>query len=191
MIDIFVTAAVMASAAFNERRGAEVERFNHSFILSTRNDHAAGGNSFAPFPVTVDARLRPAAETFTEVKRLLAATREDAQRGSGELMELAAGFASNLPSSMLSRAGRARAAKLDFATSNLRAAPFTLYVAGAEITHMYPVGPLVGTAWNLTAMSYNGQLYFGLFVDPEAVDDTGELRDDLAAAYRELLESAQ
>lgn len=186
--DLFVTGAVMAAAAFHARRDVAVDRFNLSFILSTRSDHAAGGNSFAPIPISVDARVRPAAETFAEVQQQLASARERAERGSSELMELAAGVMSALPESLVSRAGRARAAKLDFATSNLRAAPFTLYVAGAEITRMYPIGPLVGTAWNLTALSYDGLLYLGLFVDPTAVDDPAELRDDLAEAYRELLD---
>ena len=187
--DLFVAGAVMAAAAYHARRDVEVDRFNLSFILSTRSDHAAGGNSFAPVPISIDARLRSAAETFADVREHLAESREQAERGSSELMELAAGVMSALPTSVVSRAGRARAARLDFATSNLRAAPFTLYVAGAEITQMYPVGPLVGTAFNLTALSYDGILYLGLFVDPTAVHAPAELRDDLAAAYRELLDN--
>ena len=186
--DLFVTGAVMAAAAYHARRDVAVDRFNLSFILSTRSDHAAGGNSFAPVPITVGAQVRPAAETFAEVQQQLASARQRAERGSSELMELAAGVMSTLPSSLVSRAGRARAAKLDFATSNLRAAPFTLYVAGAEITRMYPIGPLVGTAWNLTALSYDGVLYLGVFIDPTAVDAPAELRDDLAHAYRDLLD---
>ncbi len=134
--------------------------------------------------------MRSAADTFVEVQEELGKHREQAERASSELMELTAGVFSSLPAALLSRVGRARARRLDFATSNLRAAPFTLYIAGAEITHMYPVGPLVGTAWNLTAMSYNGTLYLGLYLDPEAVDSPAELRDDLVAAYRELLAAA-
>lgn len=188
--DLFVTGSVMAAAAYHARRDIDVSRFNLSFILSTRSDHAAGGNSFAPVPFSVDATVRSAADTFVEVQEELGKHREQAERASSELMELTAGVFSSLPAALLSRVGRARARRLDFATSNLRAAPFTLYIAGAEITHMYPVGPLVGTAWNLTAMSYNGTLYLGLYLDPEAVDSPAELRDDLVAAYRELLAAA-
>ena len=37
-------------------------------------------------------------------------------------------------------------------------------------------------------MSYAGRLDMGLFVDPVAVEDPADLRDDLEAAYRELIE---
>jgi hypothetical protein len=43
-----------------------------------------------------------------------------------------------------------------------------------------------GTAFNLTCMSYAGDLDMGLFVDPVAVDDPAGLRDDIQAAYKEL-----
>ena len=51
----------------------------------------------------------------------------------------------------------------------------------------YPFGPLAGTAFNLTTMSYAGALGMGLFVDPVAVDDPAGLRDHVEAAYEELI----
>ena len=60
---------------------------------------------------------------------------------------------------------------VDFATSNVRGAPFQLYIAGARIEANYPIGPTGGTALNLTLMSYDGSLDMGLNVDPGAVDD--------------------
>jgi hypothetical protein len=51
----------------------------------------------------------------------------------------------------------------------------------------YPLGPLAGTAFNLTTMSYRGWLFLGLVTDPAAVDDPDELLGELERAYRELL----
>ena len=79
---------------------------------------------------------------------------------------------------------------MDFATSNLRGAKVQYFISGAAVTGNHPFGPLAGTAFNLTTMSYNGRLDMGLFVDPVAVEDPGELRDDLEAAYDELNEVA-
>ena len=76
---------------------------------------------------------------------------------------------------------------VDFTTSNVRAAPFDLYIAGALMTHNHPLGPVAGTAWNLTTMSYRGALNIGLHSDRAAVDAPGELADDIAAAFDELL----
>jgi len=189
--DVFVAGSAIAASRYHEERGAEVEAFNLSFIISTRDDNAAGGNSFAPIPFSVTGSPLTPVEMFDEVKSAMAAKREAAGAASGEAMELAAGFATMLPDSVITKAGRARAATHDWATSNLRGAPIPIFVAGGQITHMYPVGPLGGTAFNLTAMSYNGNLHFGVFIDPRAVDDAESLRGHLVQAYSGLLGEVQ
>ena len=118
----------------------------------------------------------------------MTAGREAAQTGASASSDLLAGFATLLPTSVLTRTGRARAASQDFATSNLRASPIPVFIAGAEIQQLYPIGPVAGTAFNLTAMSYTDTLDVGVMIDPVAVDAPGELRDHLVAAYTELIE---
>ena len=78
---------------------------------------------------------------------------------------------------------------MDFATSNLRGARSRLYVSGARVDANHPFGPVAGTAFNLTVLSYAGQLNMGLFVDPVAVEAPADLRDHLEAAYRQLMSS--
>jgi hypothetical protein len=78
---------------------------------------------------------------------------------------------------------------MDFATSNLRAAPFPMYISGAEVLENITMGPVAGTAFNLTAISYNGSLDMGVFIDPAAVEDPDGLRRNLAQAYQHLLEA--
>jgi len=51
---------------------------------------------------------------------------------------------------------------------------------------MYPIGPVAGTAFNLTAMSYQDTLHFGCFLDPRAVQHPKLLRTSLQSAYAEL-----
>jgi hypothetical protein len=78
---------------------------------------------------------------------------------------------------------------MDFATSNLRAAPFPMYISGAEVLENVVMGPVAGTAFNITTISYNGSLDMGVFIDPAAVDDPSSLRRCLEVAYRQLLEA--
>ena len=85
------------------------------------------------------------------------------------------------------RLPRQQVMTVDFATSNVRAAPFDLYIAGALMTGNYPLGPIAGTAWNLTTMSYRGDLNLGLHVDRAAVTAPDLLRADIEAAFAELL----
>lgn len=188
--DVFVAGSAVGVSRYHEERNAVAESYNLSFIISTRSDDAAGGNSFTPIPFSVPAEPKSALEMFHVVQAEMANKRDAAMGASGDVMNLVAGMATMLPNSMLTKAGRARAAKIDWATSNLRGAPIPIFAAGAHITHMYPVGPLAGTAFNLTAMSYSGTLQFGAFMDPRAVDDPASLRDHLIAAYDELLSAS-
>jgi hypothetical protein len=76
---------------------------------------------------------------------------------------------------------------VDFAASNVRGAPFPLYIAGARMTGNYPIGPIGGTAWNLTLMTYDGNLDMGLNVDAGAVEDPVALRDAIDDEFARLL----
>lgn len=185
--DVFVAGSVLAVANYHAERGVVADSYNLSLIISTRSDSAAGGNSFAPVAFSVSGRRMTALETFVGVRDEMTEKRDAAASGGGDVLNFAAGLAAMFPPSVVSKAGRARAARQDWATSSLRGAPIPIYAAGAHITHMYPVGPLAGTAFNLTAMSYSGNLHFGAFMDPRAVDDPASMRSHLIAAYVELL----
>ena len=76
---------------------------------------------------------------------------------------------------------------VDFATSNVRGAPFDLFIAGAKILANYPMGPTGGTAFNVTVLSSGGSLDIGVNIDTAAVDDPELLRRCLEDAYAELL----
>ena len=62
-----------------------------------------------------------------------------------------------------------------------------MFISGARVDGNHPFGPLAGTAFNITTMSYAGALDMGLFVDPVAVEDPAGLRDDISAACDELI----
>jgi WS/DGAT/MGAT family acyltransferase len=66
--------------------------------------------------------------------------------------------------------------------SNVRGAPFPLYLAGARLVANYPLGPLAdGMALNVTVIGYERNLDFGVQVCPDLVPDCWEL----AGAIRE------
>ena len=186
--DVFVTGAAAGAALYHSKRDVEVEAFNSSFVVSTRTDGSAGGNSFTPTRVALPGGQMSPAERFAIVRDRMAEARAGVT-GPGALSSLA-GVANLMPTSMLTQMARAQASKMDFATSNLRAAPFPLYVSGAKILESASMGPVAGTAFNLTTVSYNGSLDMGVFIDPAAVEDPADLRDCLEAGYLELIEAA-
>ncbi len=123
-------------------------------------------------------------DRFTRISEILTAVKAD---GAIDAVEHAANAAVLLPSAAVRRTGRHLTASVDFVCSNVRAAPFELFLAGAFMEANYPMGPLAGTAFNLTTMSYRGWLFLGLFTDPAAIEDTEELMEEILASYRSLL----
>ena len=51
----------------------------------------------------------------------------------------------------------------------------------------YPLGPLAGSAFNATMMSYRGWLNIGLHVDSGLVTEPDLLRNHLVEAFAELI----
>ncbi len=186
--DVFVTGAVNGSLAYHHRRGAEVDALNLSFVVNTRetDDLSIGGNSFAPTRLQVPGGPMEPAERFALVRELMAAKRAEA-RGGGGVLAGVAGVANVLPTSLVTRLARSQAVKQDFATSNLRGPRKPRWISGAKVEAIWPFGPLAGTAFNLTTMSYQANLGMGLFVDPAAVHEPADLRDSLVEAYHELI----
>jgi diacylglycerol O-acyltransferase / wax synthase len=184
--DAFVTGAVEGAVRYHAARDVTLEWLNVSVVVSTRTDRAVGGNAFTPVGLRVPAGEMPIEDRFAAVRDEVRAKRSQVSRGGslGSLM----GLARLLPTSVVNRAARSQAARLDFATSNLRGAPFPVYVSGARVTANIPMGPVAGTAANITALSHEGNFDVGILCDPRAVTDPPGLRADLETAFATLLE---
>ncbi|HEY5154907.1 MAG TPA: wax ester/triacylglycerol synthase family O-acyltransferase [Acidimicrobiales bacterium] len=75
--------------------------------------------------------------------------------------------------------------------SNVPGPPFPLYVAGARMVDVFPMGPIYdGGALNITLMSYLDRLDFGLVACPDLLEDVWMIADGLGAALTELREAA-
>lgn len=182
--DFFVTGAAGGAGAYHRVKGHPVETLRMAMPISTRKDKAAGGNSFVPTRELVPAGIEDPVERFAAVHEALNRTKGEKILG---VVDGAAGFANLLPTSVLVRFARQQTETIDFTTSNVRAANFDLYIGGGLILGTYPLGPLAGTAFNLTMMSYRGQLNMGLYVDTGAIEDPELLRTCLVESFAELV----
>jgi len=181
----FVAGAVIGALAYHDKRQVPVEALNISFVVSTRQDQAIGGNAFTPSRLQASGAPMTPDERFRQLHHAMVAKRAEV-RGGG-LMSSMAGVANLLPTSVVTRVGRSQSAKMDFATSNLRGARRPLYMCGAQVLQNIPLGPVAGTAFNITTVSYNGSLDSGLAIDPRAVDDPAELCRCIGDGYTELM----
>jgi WS/DGAT/MGAT family acyltransferase len=182
--DLFVTGALRGAAAYHRDQGTELHDLRVAMPVSRRTGALAGGNSFTPARVVLPADVDDPVEHVQAVSARLGVTKRDPALRAAEGL---AGMANVLPVSVLTRFVRQQAESVDFTASNVRAAPFELYIAGARIEATYPLGPLAGTAFNLTTMSYCGNLDMGLHIDTGAIDWPTLLRDHIQDAYVELI----
>ncbi len=179
----FMTAAATAAGRYHAQLGAPIDHLRATMAISTRTQDS-GANAYTLARLLVPTGDMPMAERFS----LIAEEAATARAGSANAnLDTLAAVASTLPSSLVTRIARQQAQTVDFATSNVRAAPFAVFIGGAKVLENYPIGPLGGVAFNLTLMSYDSSLDIGLHVDAAAVADPDLLRNLMEGAFSELL----
>lgn len=178
----FLTAAADAAGRYHREMGTPVDELRSSMAISTRTADS-GANAFSLARMLVPTGDMPIAERFARIQALADEARDAGTSGSVDAL---AAVAATLPTSVITRLARQQAQTVDFATSNVRGAPMPLYLAGAQILENYPVGPLLGVAYNLTLLSYSGSLDMGVNIDTQAVTDPALLRRCLEQAFAEL-----
>jgi diacylglycerol O-acyltransferase len=124
----------------------------------------------------------PITERHAAVRELV----ENAKNGDVSLLQQAAKYASLLPTSVVSRIARAQGQSIDFGTSNVKGADFPVFIAGAKLLQNHPFGPLAGAAFNVTLLSYDGNLDMGIHIDHGAVAEPEALREHIEKAFEEL-----
>ncbi len=179
----FLTIASEAASRYHVELGKPVEALRASMAISTRVDDSAA-NAFSLVRVMVPTGDIPIDERFRAIQ---AAARAAAEEDHASTFETITAIASTLPTSLVTRLARQQAQTVDFATSNVKGSPAPMYVAGALITHNYPVGPLSGVAFNLTLLSYAGSLDMGINTDVAAITDAELLTRCIAESVSELI----
>ena len=178
----FLTAIADAVGAYHREFGAPVDTLRASMAISTRTE-ASGTNAFTLARLTVPTGEMPLRERFGIIHEQAADARN---LSTSAPLERLAPAAAALPTSVITRIARAQSQTVDFATSNLRGSPIPVFIAGSEVLGNYPLGPLAGVAFNLTAMSYGDSLDMGLHYDRRAIDEPARLRALLVQSFRRL-----
>jgi diacylglycerol O-acyltransferase len=178
----FLTAAAEAASRYHVEHGAPTPALRASMAISTRTE-GSGANAFSVVRMLVPTDEMPIAERFALVSDIADAARS--APGSGA-MEAVATVATALPTSLMTRLARQQTQAIDFATSNVRASPVPVYIAGAKTLGNYPVGPLAGVAFNATMISYNGNLDIGINFDAAAVEHPARMAELLGDSFTAL-----
>ncbi len=185
--DVFLTGVLSGAGKYHRAHNVFVDDLRVAIPISTRNKES-GGNAFIPVRSLLPAGIVDPIALFAEVHDRLSVTKNDKTLPQLDKM---LGIANVLPTNVLAAVAKQQAKSVDFAASNVRAAPMELYIGGAKILRNYPMGPMSGTAFNITLLSYAGLLNIGIHIDTAAIPDGAFLRDCIAEAFDELIAVAR
>jgi WS/DGAT/MGAT family acyltransferase len=155
--------------------------------VSTRDNRSpTGGNHLSALLTTLATNIRDPAERLAQITRVTNTVKlrhDDTGLGSlGGLLDVVPPRVGQGLARLVGRMRLARWGPLSFnvVVSNVPGPDVPLYCNGALVESAYPMGPITDwSAINVTVVSYQRYLAFGLVACPDVVADIDELRHDV------------
>jgi WS/DGAT/MGAT family acyltransferase len=179
--DAFMAAVTGGLRRYHQQHGVTVEKLRVTLPISIRTpEDPLGGNRITLIRFAVPVSDPDPASRIRSMSHLCRAAQEER---SLPLTNTIAGVLNLLPrgtvSSMLKR--------IDFVASDVPGFTFPVYLAGARMERYVAFGPTIGSAVNLTLLSYNGTCCVGITIDTAAAPDAVVLADCLLEGFEEVL----
>jgi WS/DGAT/MGAT family acyltransferase len=194
--DVVLTVTASGLRALLESRGESIPaqglRAMVPMNVRIASEHLALGNRvsslFVELPVAEADLLARYRETVARSRMLKDAGEQAA--GTTAVMEIA-GLAPPVLHSAIAQALYATRL-FNLTITNVPGAQQTLYVLGAPLREVYPLVPLAAEhALGVAAFSYDGNVFFGVVADPDAVPDLDVFLAGMSASAEELLSAAR
>ncbi len=184
--DLFVTAVAEATIDYHRTHEVELDHVALSVAVSTRtDDHPDAHNAVVPCGIVVPGSGFSTAERLHAIAVQVADRRASLPRHERRL-DKAGQLAGLVPPAIAAAAAVEQSRKLDIATSNLPGPPIALWLAGSGVEWISPLGPVGGTACNITMLTFVDEASFGVHYDPAAVADAGLLASGLRSSLARL-----
>lgn len=183
--DAYLASLAGGLRIYHERHGLTPERLPIAFPVSLRrDDHPMGGNRFAGARIAGPVGVRDPAQRIAQIRELVISAREEPAL---DFMGILAPVLARVPAFVLTRLSEAVTRTVDLQASNIPGLARPAFIAGARITHMYPFGPVPGSAVMVTLISHNGRCCIGVNVDSSAISDINTFVDSLQTGFDEVL----
>jgi hypothetical protein len=183
--DAFLAGLLGAVRRYHEHLGVTVDHIPMGVPVSLRTDKdPMGGNRFAGARFAAPVGEPDAAVRIEAVRRFMASARTEPAIG---FLDLIAPVLSRLPGGLLTEIAGGMTGVSDLQASNMAGIGHTLYLAGARVTRLYPMGPRPGVAAMVAMLSYEGTCCIGVNIDPDAITDAALFATCLREGFDEVL----
>jgi diacylglycerol O-acyltransferase len=179
--DAFVAGIAGGLRRYHEKHGVTVGDLHLTMPISTRKDgDDMGGNHITLARFDVPVGLADPAERIHETRER---TRKVRNEKSTPYIQIIAGAMNLMPRWYVGSVLR----KVDFLASDVPGIPVPVYLAGAKVRVQYAFGPTIGSAVNVTLLTYVNTCALGIDVDTGAIPDVEVFRECLIAGFDEVL----
>ncbi|MGV0990916.1 MAG: wax ester/triacylglycerol synthase domain-containing protein [Mycobacterium sp.] len=179
--DAFVAGIAGGLRLYHEKHGVTVGDLHLTMPISVRTeDDNEGGNHITLARFDVPVGLADPAQRITETRERTTKVRNEK---STPYIQIIAGAMNLMPRWYIGSVLR----KVDFLASDVPGVPVPVYLAGAKVKAQYAFGPTIGSAVNVTLLTYVDTCALGIDVDTGAIPDFDEFYECLVAGFDEVL----
>jgi WS/DGAT/MGAT family acyltransferase len=179
--DAFLAALAGGLSRYHEAHGAPTDGLRVTMPISIRTpDDPEGGNKITLTRFQVPIGIPDPAERMAAIGELCRDARADRAIPYSNVVAAALNL---LPVAVTG--GMLK--HVDFLASNVPGFDRDVYVAGARLESFHAFGPTLGSAANITLMSYRATCHIGINTDAGAVPDVGLFLECLRHGFDEVL----
>ncbi|OSC31747.1 hypothetical protein B8W69_03955 [Mycobacterium vulneris] len=186
--DAFLAGLLGGVRRYHERLSLPVDFIPMAIPVSLRTDNdPMGANKFAGARFVAPAGEPDPKTRIATIHKFIAAARLEPALG---FLDLLAPVLSRLPRIALTRIAGGMTGLSDLQASNLGAIGRSLYLAGARVTRIYPMGPRPGIPAMITMLTYDGTCCIAVNFD-DAIAEPTVFATCLREGLDEVLELAK
>jgi WS/DGAT/MGAT family acyltransferase len=183
--DAFLAALLGGVRRYHEKLSLAVDVMPVAIPVSLRTDaDPMGANKFAGARFVAPVGEPDPKARIVAIHEFIAKARMEPALG---FLDLIAPVLSRLPGTLLTRIAGQMTGLSDLQASNLGAIGRPLYLAGARVTHIYPMGPRPGIPAMVAMVTYEGTCCVAVNYDPEAITDAEAFSTCLREGFDEVV----
>ncbi|MCV7123664.1 wax ester/triacylglycerol synthase domain-containing protein [Mycobacterium lacus] len=179
--DAFVAGIAGGLRLYHEKHGVAVGDLHLTMPINLRTKaDEMGGNRITLMRFDVPVGEADPAARIAVIHRRTRAVRDEK---SLPYTQLIAGVLNLMPRWYIGSVLR----HVDFVASDVPGVPVPVFLGGAAVTEQYAFGPTIGSAVNVTLLTYVDTCALGIDVDTAAIPDFDVFYDALVAGFDEVL----